>query len=152
MAGRAMFGKPVGDLASGGALITTHVVPVFQGKLVIFDLESSAVSGRWLPWTTMEYGENPYVTASAIVDEWCQGAIKELRLVDVMSNQIDSGVWELAIVFRAELSASPLPTPERTPTSVAPREAGRVGHFDQVDLERWVGMPPDAAPSEKLIF
>lgn len=153
MAGQAMFGKPVRDLASGGTLITTHVVPVFQGSLVVFEVDSSAARGRWLPWTTMEYGENPYVTASAVVDEWCQGAVKELRLVDVISTALDSGVWELSIVFRAELSASPAAASQRRPTLVAPEKAGRVGHFDQVDIERWVGvLPEEVFLTGKLLF
>ena len=45
MAGRAIFGKPVDRPMAGGALITAHVVPVFQGKLVVFELESSEVRG-----------------------------------------------------------------------------------------------------------
>ena len=147
-----MFGKPIGTLTSGGALITAHIVPVFQRKLVVFEIIASAVRGRWLPWTTMAYGENPYVTAAAVVDEWCQGAINDLRLVDVISTQLDSGVWELSIVFRAELSAEPAASPQRTPVLVAAESAGRVGHFDQIDLERWVGMPPEASVSEKLLF
>ena len=149
MPGQAMFGKPVKDLTAGGTLITAHVVPVLKGELVVFELDSRAVTGRWLPWTTMEYGDNPYVTASAIVDEWCGGAMSDLRLMDVMSFRIDGDIWELAVVYRVELTASPEPTEQRTPVLLEPSQSGPIGRFDQVDLERWVG-GQRPAPAQRL--
>ncbi len=151
MPGQAMFGKPVKDLASGGTLITVHVVPVLKGKLVVFELDSRTVTGSWLPWTTMDYGDNPYVTASAVVDEWCDGAMRDLRLVDVISLHIDGDIWELAIVFRTELTSHPEAAEQRTPVLLEPDQSGRIGRFDQVDLERWVGrQPPTEGPAPQL--
>ncbi len=135
-------------------MLTTHVVPVFHGKLVLFEFEERSIAGRWLPWTTMEYGDNPYVTASAIVDEWCNGAMRDLRLVDVMSMQMDEGIWELAIMFRVELAALPAETSHRKPLLVEAAAASSVGRFETVDLERWVGILSGGSesPKEKLLF
>ena len=91
---------------AGSVLLTVHVVPVLQGQLVTFLLEAPGPGGRWLPWTVLKQGANPYEIASTIVDEWCDGAMSDLRLVDVISREGDEG-WELAVVFRAELTALP---------------------------------------------
>ena len=91
---------------AGGVLLTVHVVPVLQGQLVTFLLEAPGPGGRWLPWTVLKQGANPYEIASTIIDEWCDGAMSDLRLVDVISREGDEG-WELAVVFRAELTALP---------------------------------------------
>ncbi len=123
---------------AGGVLLTVHVVPVLQGQLVTFLLEAPGPGGRWLPWTVLKQGANPYEIASTIIDEWCDGAMSDLRLVDVISRDGDEG-WELAVVFRAELTA--LPRGERgEPRACEPPDLATVRGFDAVDLERWLGM------------
>ena len=89
---------------ASGVLLSVHVVPVLEGRIVAFVLDSPGPQGRWLPWTVLTQGANPYEIASTIVDEWCDGAMSDLRLVDVISREGEDG-WELAIVFRAELTA-----------------------------------------------
>ena len=143
-----------------GVLLTVHVVPVLEGRVVAFVLEAGGPSGRWLPWTVLKQGANPYEIASTIVDEWCEGAMSDLRLVDVISREGDDG-WELAVVFRAELTA--LPGHERgAPFVCDPQDLGGIRGFEAVDLERWQGAGPAAtedgatstpAPdSSKLVF
>ena len=122
---------------AGGVLLTVHVVPVLQGQLVTFLLEAPGPGGRWLPWTVLKQGANPYEIASTIIDEWCDGAMSDLRLVDVISREGDDG-WELAVVFRAELTA--LPRGERgEPRVCESQDLESVHGFDAVDLERWLG-------------
>ena len=123
---------------AGGVLLTVHVAPVLQGQLVAFLLEAPGPGGRWLPWTVLKQGANPYEIASAIIDEWCDGAMSDLRLVDVISREGDDG-WELAVVFRAELTA--MPRGERgAPRVCDSQDLAGVRGFDAVDLERWLGM------------
>ena len=96
--------------------------------------------------TTLAQGANPYEIASTIVDEWCDGAMSDLRLVDVISREGDGG-WELAVVFRAELTA--LPRGERgAPRVCDPQDLAGVQGFEAVDLERWLGMSPKAPVDE----
>ncbi len=137
---------------ASGVLLSVHVVPVLEGRIVAFVLDSPGPQGRWLPWTVLTQGANPYEIASTIVDEWCDGAMSDLRLVDVISREGEDG-WELAIVFRAELTA--LPGHERgAPRVCDAQDLAAVQGFDAVDLVRWLG---DAAPaaegdSPKLVF
>ncbi len=144
---------------AGGVLLSVHIAPVLEGRLVAFLVETPASppGERWLPWTPLPQGANPYEIAATIVDEWCDGALSDLRLVDVISRDGDDG-WELAIVFRAELTA--LPSGERAPPHLcAPQDFERVHGFAPVDLERWLGAgeagcSPDApAPDgSRLVF
>ncbi len=134
---------------AGGVLLTVHVAPVLQGQLVAFLLEAPGPGGRWLPWTVLKQGANPYEIASTIIDEWCDGAMSDLRLVDVISREGDDG-WELAVVFRAELTA--LPRGERgEPRACESRDLATVRGFDAVDLERWLGGGAEAG-SARLVF
>ena len=129
---------------AGGVLLTVHVAPVLEGRLVSFVLDGGP-GGRWLPWTTLAQGANPYEIASTIVDEWCDGAMSDLRLVDVISREGDGG-WELAVVFRAELTA--LPRGERgAPRVCDPQDLAGVQGFEAVDLERWLGAAASDAGS-----
>ncbi len=122
------------------ATLTVHVVPVFKGVLIAFDVDAPEASGRWLPWTPLEHGGNPWETASAIVGEWCGGAVVELRLVDVIARGAGAE-WGLALVFRAELTA--LPGGERgQPHPCAPPEHGSVRGFAAADLARWLAQSP----------
>ncbi len=122
---------------AGGVLLTVHVAPVLEGRIVAFVLEAGGPKGRWLPWTVLPQGGNPYEFASTIVDEWCDGAMSDLRLVDVISRERDDG-WELAVVFRAELTA--LPRGERgAPRICEAPDLATVQGFEAVDLERWLG-------------
>ncbi|MXX18539.1 MAG: hypothetical protein F4X03_13340 [Dehalococcoidia bacterium] len=140
---------------AGGVLLSVHVVPVLEGRIVAFVLDPPGPKGRWLPWTVLEQGANPYEIASTIIDEWCDGAMSDLRLADVISREGEDG-WELAIVFRAELTA--LPGHERgAPRICDAQDLAAVQGFEAVDLERWLGGGSAATPategdSPKLVF
>lgn len=140
---------------ASGILLSVHVVPVLEGRIVAFVLDPPGPRGRWLPWTVLPQGANPYEIASTIVDEWCDGAMSDLRLADVISREGDGG-WELAIVFRAELTA--LPGHERgAPRVCDPQDLAAVQDFEAIDLERWLGgggaaTPPTEGDSPKLLF
>ena len=141
-------------MAGEGVLLSVHIVPVLAGRVVAFVLEAPGPKGRWLPWTVLPQGSNPYEIASTIVDEWCDGAMSDLRLVDVISREGDGG-WELAIVFRAQLTD--LPHGNRgAPRVCEPQDLAGVQGFEAVDLERWLGGAGDEAEAEgdspKLVF
>lgn len=119
-----------------------YLVPVFAGALVVFDVQAPHVRGRWLPWAVIDYGQNPYEAASILADDWCHEPLRDLSLVDVMSLPAEPGGWELAIVFRAELTALPPASGGRNPTVLAPGHIDAIGGFDPVDLERWVAAAP----------
>ena len=97
----------------------------------------------WLPWDVLETHENPYEAASELADLWCGVALTSLALADVMSFTLPGGSWELAVIFRAELSAAPLGDAERRPFIYTPRQYDAIGSFDPVDLERWVSRSGD---------
>ncbi len=146
MAARAIFGKPRAEAAAGGLLVTVHLVPVFERSLVVFDVMSSAARGRWLPWAIIDFGQNPYEAASLLADDWCDVPLDDLSLVDVMSFGAQGG-WELAIVFRAALTAAPAGDAERVPFVFAPGHFDAIGNFDPADIERWVGRARDSSSS-----
>jgi hypothetical protein len=135
---QAFFGRPERTLVRGGAHVAVYVVPVFAGQLIAFDVTAPQARGRWLPWTVLGFGQNPYEAAAGLADHWCGGRITDLGLVDVMSFEVDGSGWELAIVFRAELSRLPEPEPDRAPHVFEPGHFDAIGRFDPVDLERWV--------------
>lgn len=139
MARQAFFGKPTGGLTAGGAHISVYLVPVYQGRLVVFDVAARQARGRWLPWDVMEFGANPYETAAALADDWCGGAVSSLTLADVMSFPFDGGGWELAIIFRAGLTALPPGDDVRSPFLFPEGEVDAIGLFDPVDITRWIG-------------
>lgn len=156
---QAYFGKPSKTFVPGGAHVAVYVVPVFEGRLVVFDVAARAARGRWLPWDVLEFGGNPYETAAALADDWCEGAVSDLALADVMSFPFDGGGWELALVFRAELTAIPSGDGTRAPFVFEAGEYDAIGSFDPVDLERWVSrgaMPAATAkpvePRDTLFF
>ncbi|MXW25952.1 MAG: hypothetical protein F4Z77_06645 [Dehalococcoidia bacterium] len=138
---------------ASGVLLTVHVAPVLEGRIVAFVLEAGGPKGSWLPWTVLPQGGNPYEIASTIVDQWCDGAMSDLRLVDVISRESDDG-WELAVVFRAELTA--LPRGERgAPRICEAPDLAAVQGFEAVDLERWLESRAEVGPdgdSSKLVF
>lgn len=142
---RAFFGPPIPSFASGGAHITVYLIPVFEGGLVLFDVGARQARGRWLPWDVLDFGANPYEAASALADDWCNVALRDLSLADVMSFAVEDGGWELAIVFRAELSAMPAGDDVRTPLRFEPGHYDAIGQFDPIDLERWVTASPASA-------
>ncbi|MCK9517846.1 MAG: hypothetical protein M0R74_02285 [Dehalococcoidia bacterium] len=135
---RAFFGRPETAPVRGGAHVTLYLVPVFERQLVAFDVSAPQARGRWLPWTVLDFGQNPYEAAAGLADRWCGGRITDLALVDVMSFEVEGGGWELAIVFRAELSRLPEPTEDQAPHVFAEGHFDAIGRFDPVDLERWV--------------
>jgi hypothetical protein len=157
MSRQSFFGPPAANIVPGGTHIAVYLVPVFQGRLVVFDVGAREARGRWLPWDVLEFGGNPYETASALADDWCGGALSDLALVDVMSFEVEGGGWELAIVFRAELTAAPAGDDARTPFVFAQGSFDAIGNFDPVDLERWVtrqaeAMAPGEEPRAPVVF
>ena len=159
MAGRAFFGPPRESFTGGGAHIAVYLVPVFDGRLVVFDVAAREAHGRWLPWDVLDYGANPYEAASTLADDWCATSMLDLTLVDLMSFAGElgqSGSWELAVIFRAELATQPAGDDARTPILLDTSQLDAIGSFDTVDLERWVGAKgtatsPTKAPSG-LVF
>lgn len=148
---QAFFGQPQKAFVPGGAHIAAYVVPVFEGRLVVFDVAAEQARGRWLPWDVLEFGGNPYETAAALVDEWCGGAVESLELVDALSLPFGAGGWEMALVYRAGLTEMPAGDADRQPYAYPEGAFDAIGSFDPVDLERWVrtdGPPPDAAITE----
>ncbi len=145
MARRAYFGPPRDGPVKQGTTVTVHLVPVHEGRLVAFDVRAREAQGRWLPWCVLEYAGNPYVTASELAEDWCEGAISDLRLADVMSFSPPGGGWELAIVFRVELTALPRQRDDRAPAVFEPGRFDAIGPFDPVDLQRWVETCPPGA-------
>lgn len=154
---RSFFSRPAEGFVSGGAHLAVYIVPVFEGGLVVFDVTAAEARGRWLPWNILAFRGNPYEEAAALADDWCDGEIADLRLADVISTTSAAGSWELAIVFRAELTAMPGGDRDRHPVRLPPATIEPVGPFEAVDLERWAGAPPAPAlppgqPGSSLIF
>lgn len=153
---QAYFGKPAKTFVPGGAHVAVYLVPVFEGRLVVFDVQASAARGRWLPWDILAFGANPYEAAAELADSWCNGDVSDLALVDAMSFPFGVEGWELALVFRAELTALPPGDDARTPVPFDAGEFDAIGNFDPVDLERWVsrGAPAShgAKPGPGLVF
>ncbi|MFN0093927.1 MAG: hypothetical protein ACKVVT_04010 [Dehalococcoidia bacterium] len=154
---RAIFGPPKGDPVRGGLHVTVHLVPVFQERLVAFDLDQGPIRGRWLPWAVIEFGQNPYEAASILADDWLDTPLNDLSLADVLSLTVEGGGWELAIVYRAEVMELPMGRPGRQPAPYAVGAFDAIGAFEPVDLERWVGLRPqlaDVAPAaqRELLF
>ncbi len=162
MAVRAFFGPPRESFTGGGGHIAVYLVPVFEGRLVVFDVAAREARGRWLPWDVLDYGANPYEAASTLADDWCNTSMLDLTLADVMSfpgEQGQGGSWELAVIFRAELAAQPAGDEVRTPILLDTNQLDAIGSFDTVDLERWVtsnrgaGAPkPADSGSAGLVF
>ena len=154
-AGRAFFGPPRDEVVAGGAHITVYLVPVYDGGLVVFDVEAREARGRWLPWDVLDFAQNPYEAASALADNWCAVALDDLSLVDIMSFLVEGEGWELAIVFRAELAEMPPGDAAGEPVRFEPGRYDAIGPFDPVDLERWVtrgAAPRETARAGGLVF
>jgi hypothetical protein len=156
MARQAYFGQPAESFVRNGAHVAVYLVPVFEHGLVVFDVTARQARGRWLPWDVMEFGANPYETAAALADDWCDGNLSDLMLVDVLSFPFEGEGWELAIVFRAQLTSMPAPDDARTSHRYPPGEFDAIGQFDPIDLRRWVERAPlSGRPSESsqgLVF
>jgi hypothetical protein len=151
----AYFGPPNDSFVAGGTHITVYLVPVLEGRLVAFDVSAREARGRWLPWDVLDWRGNPYECASALADDWCGGAIGDLRLADVMSFPFEGGGWELALIFRAELTAPAAGDDVRTPYVFPAGAYDAIGNFDPVDLQRWVeggGDHPGADQRPQLLF
>jgi hypothetical protein len=134
----ARFGPPVAAFQRGGAHVAVHLVPVFDGRLVAFDVGPPA-PGRWLPWDLLPFAGNPYESAAALGDEWCDGAVIDLRLCDALSLAAPGESWELALIFRAELDAMPAGDDARAPVALGAGPAlASVTRFAAADLERWL--------------
>lgn len=154
-AGRAFFGPPRDTVTAGGAHVTVYLVPVFEGGLVVFEVEAPEARGRWLPWDVLEFGQNPYEAASQLADNWCNVSLHDLSLADLMSFPVEPGGWELAIVFRAELAEMPPGDALRAAFRSEPGHYDAIGPFDPVDIERWVAAgagPTPTAGAGGLVF
>ena len=147
-AGRAFFGPPRDAVTAGGAHVSVYLVPVFEGGLVVFDVQAREARGRWLPWDVLDFGQNPYEAASALADTWCNVSLHDLSLADVMSFPVEPNGWELAIVFRAELAEMPAGDAARIAVRNEPGHFDAIGPFDPVDIERWVTTVPSASAVE----
>lgn len=154
----AFFGPPKGSFQRGGAHIGVYLVPVFEGRLVAFDVTARGAQDRWLPWNVLPYGENPYVEASALADDWCDGAMQDLRLADVLSGEAEES-WELSLLYRVELTAMPAGDAMRSPVALPVPLTAPIRQFSAGDLERWVrqGEPANPRPQSpsdapKLLF
>lgn len=154
----AFFGPPKGSFQRGGAHIAVYLVPVFEGQLVAFEVTARGAQDRWLPWNVLPYGENPYVEASALADDWCDGAMQDLRLADVLSGDAEES-WELSLLYRVELTAMPAGDALRKPVALPVPLAAPIRQFSAADLERWVraGQPANPRPhpasdAPKLLF
>ena len=154
----AFFGPPKGSFQRGGAHIAVYLVPVFEGQLIAFDVTARGARDRWLPWNILPYGENPYVEASALADDWCDGAMQDLRLADVLRGAAEES-WELSLVYRVELTAMPAGDAMRTPVALPLPLTTGIRQFSEADLERWIhaGQVPKPRPSPasdvpKLLF
>jgi hypothetical protein len=147
--GNAYFGPAAAGFVPGGAHVAVYLVPVFEGRLVVFDVAAREARGRWLPWDVLGWGANPYEAASALADEWCDVPVIDLRLVDIMSFPFEGSGWELAIIFRAELPEPARGDDARTPYIYPAGQFDALGNFDPVDLERWVAAFPAPAPVSK---
>jgi hypothetical protein len=142
---QAFFGPAIDDDRPGGTHIGVYVVPVIEGDLVAFDIDDDpAISGRWLPWTILPWRGNPYETASTLADMWCDVEVRRLQIVDVLSFVLND-VWELAIVFRAELGAAPRAIAGREVVRIAPDTIDRIQAFEPAELRRWVEQAPEGA-------
>lgn len=135
----AYFGRPIAESAPGGFHVAVYLVPVLEGRLVVFDIEGPGeIAGRWLPWAVLPFQGNPYEAASALADTWCDVPMVDLRLVDAMSFAGPGESWELALVFRAELAERPAGDPSRQPVYLGPESLDAIGRFDPADLARWL--------------
>lgn len=123
-----------------------YLVPVYQGRLLAFDIHAKAVSGRWLPWAVIDYRQNPYEAAALLADDWLDVALDDLRVVDVLSAEGLQG-WELAIVYRAELAELPKGDSDRLPYLYPADGYDAIAIFEPTDFERWVGAPAQTVPS-----
>lgn len=155
----AYFGPPATTFVAGGAHLAVYLLPVFNGQLTVFDVESAQARGRWLPWDILPWGGNPYELASELSDLWCQVPLTDLSLADVLSYPSPEDGWELAIVFRAELAEPARGDELRTPYFFPAGQFDAIGPFDPIDLERWVTgtvvtrpQPGPAVPDEGAVI
>ena len=63
----------------------------------------------------------------------------DLRLADVIARPARDAIWELAIVFRAELTGAPGGDERRHPHPCAAGEYEGISGFGAVEIERWLG-------------
>ena len=63
----------------------------------------------------------------------------------VMSHTLPGGVWELAIVFRASLTASPKADGVGEPVLIEEGQIEAIGQFQPVDIRRWIQFREDGA-------
>ena len=154
----AFYGKPQERPVAGGMHVTVHLVPVSEERLVVFDVIADQARGRWLPWTVLPFGGNPWETAARLADDWLHGAVDDISLADVLSLQVPAGGWELAVVFRVQLTRVPANDGVREPFVYAEGAFDAIGSFDPVDLERWVkakttpGASGDGGGGDRLVF
>ncbi len=150
MAARAFFGPPSRTAAPGGLQVSVYLVPVYQGRLLAFDIHAKAVSGRWLPWAVIDYRQNPYEAAALLADDWLDVALDDLRVVDVLSAEGPLQGWELAIVYRAALAELPKGDSDRAPYLYPADRYDAIAIFEPTDFERWVGPAQTQEPHLRI--
>ncbi len=139
----SFFGPPAKSFQRGGAHVAVYLVAVYQQQLVAYDVDAPGVKGRFLPWTVLAFGGNPYADASLLVDDWCQVMVSSLKLADAIGGHRQEGSEELAIVFRAELTDPPAGDENRQPVLLPHDEIAAIHPFPAEELRRWVAAPGD---------
>lgn len=154
----AFYPPPRSEPVPGGLYLAAVVVPVWQGRLVAFDVAEPSARGRWLPWAPIPHGHGPWEAAAEVADDWC-GEVADLRLVDALMGEGLGGSAQLSLVFRAEMLGAPRGDAQRTPVFVEVPPVAPVAGFSPADLARWVaggspgeGGPPSAKGETPLVF
>lgn len=133
-------------------VITVSLVPIHGGDVVAFEVTAREARGVWLPWTTLEFGQSPWESASILADEWCDGHEIAIDLVDAISI-LDGDAWQLAIVFRARLAALPSAKADRVPVAAHDHGDSLCNPFSAADVSRWAQAPvPARERSVPLVF
>ena len=108
---KAIFGRPVNATAPGGTHISTNVVTLHKGKVVLFEKPGlpggQELGDLWFPWDYLEYGEAPEVAAKRVLKQWGRAEPKEMKLVEVFSMVPPGEDWQLSFQYVVELKAPP---------------------------------------------
>tara|TARA_B110000263_G_C15225814_1_gene472183 strand:+ start:583 stop:1041 length:459 start_codon:yes stop_codon:yes gene_type:complete len=147
---QAIFGKPVKNIGAGGTFLTIHIIPVYKGKLVAFDVTAPEAKGRWFPWTVLNYGIEPYEAAANLVDDWCEGSTQQLSLCDILTFMSYEGAWQISLVFRNELITLPHGDFERKPLLFDKELPTKIDKFQSADIERWINS--GSTKTDQLVF
>ena len=108
---KAIFGRPVNAVGSGGAHISVNLVTLHKDKVVLFEKPGlpggQELGDLWFPWDYLDYGEAPEVAAKRILKQWGKAEPKEMTLAEVFSMVPPGEDWSLAFQYVVELKAPP---------------------------------------------